>query len=397
MTEHTHDVDWKKDFTVETLEQSQIKITGELPFSELAVYRAAAIKHLGKNIKVDGFREGNVPEKMIVERVGEMAILTEMAERALAHAYPHIVQTHELNVIGHPQIQITKLAPDNPLAFSATVAIVPAITLPDYKKLASETNKDKASTEVTEAEIDTQIEAIMRQRVAYERLQEKAAKNAEEKTVDVDDATELPTPESQTDKEETSGSKKSSEDSSKEFDPATAPLPELTDEYVKGLGQPGQFETVAGFKEKMREHLGIEKTREVSTAHRAKITDTIIEATELTLPDVLINGELQQMRGQMEEDIKRANMKMDEYLAHIKKTEAEMLAQWRPAAEKRAKLQLILNEIAQIESVKPDENEVHEQVKQLLTQYKDADETRVRIYVTSVLTNEAVMKYLETQ
>lgn len=389
MTEHTHDVDWKKDFSVETLEQSQIKISGELPFSELAAHRSQAIKQLGKNIKIDGFREGNVPENMLVERIGEMAILTEMAERALAHAYPHILKAHELNVIGHPQIQITKLAAENPLGFTATIAVVPTITLPDYATLAKTANAEKASAAVTDEDVEQQIEQIMRQRMAYERLQAKAAANAEEKSVDVSEATELPTPESE--------AKKEAAAEEAVFDPATAPLPELTDEYVKGLGQPGQFETVDDFKAKIREHLSIEKEREVTTAHRAKITDAIVEATELTLPTVLIDGELQQMRAQMEEDIKRANMKMDEYLKHIKKTEAEMMAEWKPAAEKRAKLQLILNEIAQKENIKPDENEMHEQVKQLLEQYKDADEMRVRIYVGSVLTNEAVMKYLESQ
>lgn len=385
MTEHTHDVDWKKDFSVETLPESQIKITGELPFTELAHYRGAAIKALGKNIKVDGFREGNVPEAMLVERIGEMAILTEMAERALAHAYPHVIQAHELNVIGHPQIQITKLAPENPLAFTANVAVVPEITLPDYKQLAANANQDKTSTEVTDEDVQQQVEDIMRQRVAYERLQEKAVKQAEAES-EVTDATDLPTPESEAAKKE-----------EEEFDPAKVELPELTDEYVKGLGQPGQFETVEDFKTKIKEHLAIEKEREVTTAHRAKVTDAIIDATELTLPAVLIDGELQQMRAQMEEDIKRANMKMDEYLTHIKKTEEEMLAEWKPAAEKRAKLQLILNEIAQKEDIKPDETELNEQVQQLMEQYKDADEMRVKIYVASVLTNEAVMKFLESQ
>jgi trigger factor len=383
MSEHTHNVDWKKDFTVETLEKSQVKISGELPFTELAAYRSAAIKHLGKNVKIDGFREGKVPEAMLVEKIGEMAILTEMAERALAHAYPHIVEAHELQVLGYPQIQITKIAQDNPLGFSATVAVVPEITLPDYKAIATEQNKDKASATVTDADVDEQIEQIMRQRMAYERLQQKAAQNAEPKEQSVTDATELPTPESEAKKAE------------EEFDPATAPLPELTDEYVKGLGQPGQFETVDDFKAKLREHLEIEKQREVGAAHRAKVTDAIIDSAQLELPEVLIDGELKQMWAQMEEDIKRANMSMDEYLAHIKKTEADLSNEWRPAAEKRAKLQLVLNEIAQMEDIKPDQTQLEEQVKQLMEQYKDADEMRVKVYVASVMTNEEVMKMLE--
>ncbi len=384
MSEHTHNVDWKKDFSVETLEKSQVKISGELPFEELAAHRSAAIKKLGKNVSIDGFREGKVPEAMLVEKIGEMAILTEMAERALAHAYPHIVEAHELQVLGYPQIQITKIAQDNPLGFTATVAVVPDITLPDYQTIAAQQNTDKATAEVSDADVEAQIEQIMRQRMAYERLQQKAAENTEPKKSEVTDATELPTPESEAKKAE------------EEFDPATAPLPELTDEYVKGLGQPGQFETVDDFKAKLREHLEIEKRREVEAAHRAKVTDAIIEHTTLELPEVLIDGELKQMSAQMEEDIKRANMNMEEYLAHIKKTEEDLRTEWRPAAEKRAKLQLVLNEIAQKEDIKPDETQLNEQVKQLMEQYKDADEMRVKVYVASVMTNEEVMKYLES-
>jgi len=86
---------------------------------------------------------------------------------------------------------------------------------------------------------------------------------------------------------------------------------------------------------------------------------------------------------------------MDDYLKHIKKTKEELEKEWTPAAEKRAQLQLILNEIAKDSDIKPDEKQLEEQVKQLLEQFKDADERRVRIYVASMMTNEAVMKMLE--
>ena len=66
----------------------------------------------------------------------------------------------------------------------------------------------------------------------------------------------------------------------------------------------------------------------------------------MDLPQVLIDSELGQMFAQMEEDIKRAGLQFDDYLAHIKKTKEELAAEWKPLAEKRAKLQLVLNEIA---------------------------------------------------
>lgn len=383
MTKNTDPIDYKAITTVESEPQSQVTITGELPFTLLERERAAAVAHLGKDVKLDGFRQGHIPEKVLIEHIGDMAILGEMAERALAKAYPHILEAHAIDAIGRPSVEITKLASENPLGFKATVAILPEITLPDYKDVAGKLNKEKDSAEVTDADVEQQIKDIMRQKAAYERMQQKAAAAGEGSTEEKDahtDMTELPTPESEAEKAE----------EEKEPD-----LSELTDDYVKTLGQPGQFESVDDFKTKVREHLQIEKEREVTAAHRAKITDAIIDESTLDLPQVLIDSELEQMFAQMNEDIARAGLKMEDYLAHIKKTEEEMRADWTPAAEKRAKLQLILNEIAKQENITPDTEKLESEVKHLLEHYKDADESRVRLYVASVLTNEAVMEMLE--
>ncbi|MEZ4103952.1 MAG: trigger factor [Candidatus Paceibacterota bacterium] len=368
MSTHEHNIDFKKDFTVTEEENSQVKITGEIAYEELLKERSTAIKALGKNVELDGFRKGHVPEAVLVKHIGEMAILNEMAERALSHFYPHILEAHKIDAIGHPKIEITKMAPNNPLAFTATVAILPKFDLPNYQNIADGFNQNKADSKVTDEELETKIKDILRQKMAYEKLQKKASANTSD--------TDLPTPETvEKDDEEK--------------------IPELTDDLVKTLGQPGQFNTVEDFKNKLREHLEIEKAREVKTEHRAKITDAIIEATDMQLPQVLIDSELQQMLAQMEEDLKRSNLKMDDYLTHIKKTKEELQKEWTPAAEKRAKLQLILNEIAKKEDIKPNQDLVEGQVKELLEMYKDADVNRVRTYVSTILINEAVLKMLE--
>lgn len=139
----------------------------------------------------------------------------------------------------------------------------------------------------------------------------------------------------------------------------------------------------------------IEKKQNNIAQHRANITDSIIAKTEMTLPKILIDSEINQMFAQMEDDIKRADLKMDDYLKHIKKSKEELAEEWKPAAVKRAQLQLILNEIAKKEEIHPDVEKVNEQTKELMKRFKDADEHRVRLYVTSVLLNEEVMKFLE--
>ena len=348
--------------TVTPQEHSTVRIEGEIPYTILAEYRAVALKALGKDVSIDGFRKGHVPEQVLLKRIGEMTLLSEMAERALAALYPQIVTEHALDVIGHPKVQITKLAPENPLGFSATVAVVPEVTLPDYQKIARETKKE--STEITDQDLADTIANIQRQKVAYERMQQKAAAGA-------DDA--LPTPET--------------------VEPAEdAPLPELTDEYVKTLGA---FETVDDFKTKLREHLAIERAQEVTAKHRATITDRIIEESTIDLPAILVDSEIGQMFGQMEHDLKRANLSIDDYLSHLKKTKEDLRAEWAPAAEKRAKLQLVLNEIAKREKITAPEDMVASQVQALLAEHKDADPARVALYVHSTLVNDAVMRMLE--
>jgi trigger factor len=374
-------MDFVKQFKVTKEAGSQVKIEGEIPFEELQKHRAKAIKHIGKDMDIPGFRKGNIPEKMIIAQVGEMNILTEMAERAISACYPEAVQFHKIDAIGYPQISITKIAEGNPLGFTALVATLPEIGLPDFKKIASEENKNKESEEVTQEEIDRQIKDILRQKLAYERLQGKAAQTHthEDGTVHEGPAHDH---EGHVEEEEAHAV-------------TDAELPELTDEYVTTLGHEGQFTSVEDFKAKIKEHLSIQKKQDVVAAHRAKITDKIIEESKIDLPQILIDSELEQMFGQMSEDLARANLQMDDYLGHIKKTKDDLKAEWTPAAEKRAKLQLILNEIAKKENITPDQGQLDAQVDQLLEQYKDADAARVRIYVASVMTNEAVMKKLE--
>lgn len=361
-----------KNISVESLPGSEVKISGEVPYVYLQKYRKHAIEHVQHDIELPGFRKGHIPESMLIQKIGEMPIITDMAEHALEDAYREIVREKNIDVIGHPKVTITKLAKDNPLGFTITVAVLPEVTLPDYKKIAGEINKNRESKDVTDEEVTKQIEEILRQKVAYERIQTKAKVKAELG----DDA--LPTPET--------------EDAD---DLSTLPLPELTDEFVGTLGNPGQFNSVTEFKEKIKEHLTIQKAQDVDASHRVKLTDAIIEKTEVVLPQIMIDAEMNQMFAQMEQDLTRANLKIDDYLGHIKKSREDLMKEWTPAAEKRAKLQLVLNAIAKKEDIKADPSLVDHQVSALLEQYKDADEERVRIYVMSILQNDAVMTMLD--
>ena len=163
------------DMTITHNDNATVTITGELPFSELEKHRQSAIQRLGKDISVDGFRPGHVPEDILADKIGEMNILAEMAERALAKTYPTILDSHNIDAIGYPSVSLTKLAPDNPLGFTITVAVVPEFTLPDYRSIATAHHPEQTEVQVNDEEIEAATKDVIRRKVAYDRIQRKAA------------------------------------------------------------------------------------------------------------------------------------------------------------------------------------------------------------------------------
>ncbi len=356
-------------------DDSTVTITGEIPYSELEVHREDAIKHLGKNIAVDGFRPGYVPSKILIEKIGEMNILSETAERALAKNYPSILQHHNIDAIGYPSVSITKIAINNPLGFTINVAVVPEFELPNYTEIASTHNKriDRSVT-ISDEEIDSTIKDIVKRKITYDRLQEKKLHNSKE-------TTELPTPDNIKENEHSEDKEITDEQ-----------IPEITDELANQLGG---FSTVDELKNKVREELTERKIQEIKTKQRSTISEALISATSFTVPKVMIDAEMEQFMAQLKEDLKKANISLEDYLSHINKKEDELKDEWQPSAEKRAKIQLILNAIADKENIKPDQKIVDEQVKMLIERYKDADKNSVETYIVSILRNEAVMNLLE--
>jgi trigger factor len=330
---------------IKKLPKSEIEIIGTLPAEDFEKFRSGATKHVGEHAKLPGFRPGHVPANVLATTIGEMPILEEMAERALDEHYPTILREHKIDAIGRPTITITKLAVNNPFGFKIQVAILPEITLPDYKKIASGNSKITPA-EVTDEDVEKVITDIRKQHAT-------------------------PKPDGEGEVED---------------------LPLLDEQLLKSLGD---FKTVDELKEKIKENLGKEKAQRAREMRRMEILKGVTEKAEMELPDILVRSELERMLSQFKYDVSQMGIKFEDYLKHVKKTEEEIRKEWEKDAENKAKGQLVLSKIAQVEKLTPDEAIVTEQVKQLMEHYADADELNTRAYVTMVLTNEKVFDFLE--
>ena len=345
--------------TIKKLPLSEIEITGSISGTTFDSFRAKALKNINEAIEIDGFRKGNIPEKTLVAKVGEKTILEEMAELALSEAYPSIVMDHKIDALGRPDIQITKMALGNPLEFIIKTAVAPEITLGDYKKIAREIpERDKKELEVSEKDISEAIDRIRTSHASHE------GHDHEKMTKDEHDAA------------------------------IKASMPEITDEFVAGLGD---FKNVEDFKIKIKTALVEDKKREAREKRRIEMAEKISDASSVELPLVLIESEMRRIELQFEDDIKRMGVTLDDYLKHAKKTVDDLKKEWKPHAEKKAKLQMVINKIADAEKINADAKEIEAEVAHILAHYKDADRERAQAYATGVLTNEKVFQFLEEQ
>jgi len=351
--------------TIKKLEKSEVEILGVLPVSDFEKYEDKALGVIAERLELPGFRKGKAPASMVKEHVTEMMILEEMAEQALHKLYPQILEENKIDAIGRPQIAITKIAKGSDLEFKIITATLPEMKLPDYKKLSSEQNKKedfKKEIIVDEAEVEKTILQLRKMRA------EQALPKHEHEDGDAHDH------------------------SHEEI--AESDYPEFNDEFAKSFGD---FADAEAFKNKIRSNMKIEKETEQKDKLRLSIVEELVSKTEGDIPEILIQSETDKMIYRLEADITNMGFKFEDYLAQIGKKEEELRNEWRADAEKRAKLQVIIHNISEKESLKPSEEDIEVEVQKILTMYKDADPLRARAYVENMLENEKVFTFLESQ
>ncbi|MFA5888681.1 MAG: trigger factor [Candidatus Paceibacterota bacterium] len=348
------------DIKINSLPDREIEIIGTITAEKMALMRERALAKIKADLELPGFRKGNAPDNIVAQKVGEGKLLEEAAEIALSEEYPNILEENKIDAIGRPEISITKIGLGSSMEFKVKTSLMPEVKLGDYKKLASSANSPKRRDEilVLDSEIEDVIKDIQKN-IAHQKLH-KSADEAEHNHAEIKDSD----------------------------------LPEVNDEFAKMIGG---FKDVVEMKEKIKENIALEKSLKEKDKRRTVILEAIMKKSAIDLPKIIVDGELEKMLAQFKDDLARASITYEDYLKHIKKTEEDLKTEWKDVAVKRAKSQIILNNIAKEEAIAPKEEEVKKEMEHILSQYKDAERFRVRMYVETFLTNELVFQFLESQ
>ncbi len=340
---HTHPSPIKPyDLVSKELDGSKIEVRAAITWEDLSLYRAKALKKLQANVTLPGFRKGHVPEQILLERFGEMTLLNDMAEMALEDAYPIILERELLRPINFPSINITKMAPGNPLEFKMEIEVYPTISISDYKRIAKKHMLLKEEVSLEEREVEDALRELS--------VRLSPSLQNEEKTL-------------------------------------------LDDEVAKKLGA----EDVDDLKKKMREQMMEEKVRQAKEKKRMAILEEIVKESGMPIPDRFIEEELDNMLAQFKEDLLRMGQNFNDYLSKIKKSVEEVRKEWMKDAEQRVKFHLALLKIGEEEKLTPSAEEIENEATRLRELYKDAPEKNIRPFAERLLRNEKVFQFLEGQ
>jgi FKBP-type peptidyl-prolyl cis-trans isomerase (trigger factor) len=330
-------------FEIKETGNSEIEIIGEITAEEFDRCYAKALKEFSANITVPGFRQGNVPPNIVLERVGDKAVLERAGEIAIDMEFPKIVIERKLDVIGVPKASITKIAKSSPMGYKLNISVLPRLNLPEnYREIAKKALSQKEEISVDKKEIDETLSQLRKMKT---------------------------------------------KDGEKE--------PELNDDFAKSVGN---FEDLVALESAIKDNIKYEKETKAKERRRLGALEDILKKMSFEAPKVLIEGERKSMLHDFKASIADMGMKWEDYLSHIKKTEEEILKGWDGESLKRVRYGLLLRELANDMKIEIKEDEINAKISGIESQrgaVPAEEKEKMKDYFYGIMKNEKVFSSLE--
>ena len=369
---------------VETLSPTRVKLTVEVPFDELKPSLEAAYKKIGQQVRLKGFRPGKVPPAMIDQYVGRAAVLDEAVNEAIPRIYGEAVRENEIDILGHPELEVTEFNDGDRLVFTAEVDVRPEITLPDYDGLPVTVD----DAEVDDARVEEQIQAL-RERFATLKGVERPAQNGDYVSIDLAAAV---AGEPVEDASATNLSYEVGSDSlvpglddaivglsageSKEFETqlrsgqhggeaATTTVtvksvkekevPALDDDFAQTASE---FDTIDELRADVADRLSRVGRLQQGVQARDRALEALLERVEIPIPEHVLGDEVAYRKQSMEQQLQQMGATKDQYAELEGKTAEQVDQEIEDGAKEAIRAQFVLDAIARKEELQVGEAEL---------------------------------------
>ena len=140
--------------SVDKLSDTRVKLNVSVPFDELGKEIDQAYKAIAQQVNIPGFRRGKAPRQLIDARFGRGPILEQVVNDMLPTRYEQALAENEINPLGQPEIEVTKIEDNDVVEFTAEVDVRPEIEVPDFSKISVKVPELKLDDEAVDAELD---------------------------------------------------------------------------------------------------------------------------------------------------------------------------------------------------------------------------------------------------
>ena len=389
------------------LEDSKVRLDVEVPGSEVEAELQRVARAAAQDMKIAGFREGEVPPQVVIQRLGRAALLDEAIRHGMPDWYEEAVNSAGIAAVGHPKVDVGDVpaSKGEPLTFTVEVAVRPKATLGEWQGVEAAKREPQASEETVNGEVERLREAL----ASLEPV-DRAAHNgdflvldytgyidnepfqggeARGQTVELGAGRLIPGFEDQLvgadpgehrtlsvtfpddyGAEELAGKEARFEVDVKEV--REKRLPELDDEFAL---QAGGFDTLDELREDIARRVREADERRVRDEFREAALDAVVAKSTIDIPHDVVHGKAHDIWHQMEHRLRRSGIDPAQYLAIAGKNEEEMLKEAEPDAEKSLKREAVLAAIVEAANIEVSDDELLEALREATP---DAGEKQLR-------------------
>ena len=387
-------------------EDGKVVIAFSATKEEFAKGLDQAFKRAVKRVNAPGFRKGKLPRAVFNKMYGEEALFQDAVDFVLPAAYTKAIDELEVSPLAMPDIDVKEISKEEGVKFEAVVTVKPNVKLGEYKNLGLE----KESVEVTDADVEERLDSLLSRQAEWQIKEGESKKGdivvidfkgfigdeafeggeakgyelelgsgsfipgfeeqLEGKVASVDTEVNVTFPENY---QVADLAGKAARFEVTVHDVKEKVLPELTDEFVKEFTKEAAS-TVAEYKEKLKEEIKLEKENLAEKSYSDKVISTAVENAKVSVPEKLVEQEVNSMFEQFTGNLSRQGLSFDLYEQFTGKGEADLKAEMKSDAENKIKTSFVLGEIAEVEKVEVTEADIDAEVKELATMYNMTEE-----------------------
>ena len=418
--------------TLKKIDQNQTELVIELDRNDLKSYIDKVESEMGKGLQLDGFRKGKVPKDLLKKNLDAKQVLESALDLAMRDSLAKTTDKEKLDVLNASSLEIKENTPEK-LIYKVMLTLFPEIKIQDFSKL----KVAKREIQVEQKDVDGTLETIKASRsILHDK--EGTVENGDRVEVDFEVRHNGQMLEGGISKnhpltiggknfipgfeDNLVGMKKDEERSFSLVSPKdyyvkkiagqkldftvkvvsvkSVELPKVDDEFAKSLGN---FRNLNQLMDSIKEGIVEEKKLKEKQRVRLEIINHIIKNSDILIPEILVNQQLDSMINNLDKDLHANGMELSLYLVQMGKTQDDLRKQWRDEAEKQVKIVMILHKIAKDNKISASQEEVEETlattVQSMVTKGEvdkmSLDLEGLRNNISSRIINDRVFDFLE--